>query len=129
MSQQDLLHNPDEVIEKAKNEDLVVDFVGRMGARPFFRYTPYRNKRGVKCNMWTCISVFPKFMPGENGHHDMVFNYPRIIEPDREDYPVYIFTDEWIWEKVNRCRGVKLQPVDETPFGGPLFEGWLYEEE
>jgi len=80
--------------------------------------------------MWTCISVYPKFMPGEEGFHDVVFSYPRVIEPDETDgYNVYLFTDEWLWDRIRHSFFVKLKSVEETPFDGPLFEGWIQEEE
>lgn len=122
-----LYTDPDEVLAIAKADDRVIDFKMRVGARPYLRHTPYRNARGVRCSMWSCISVFPKFVPGV-GTHDMVFGHPRIVEADESGFPVQTFTDEWAWREVNRARGVALRRVEDTPFGGPLFEGWIDED-
>lgn len=114
----ELYTDPDTVVERAKANDLVLDFVGRVGARPYIRYTPYENNRGVKVNMWSCISYTFKRMPERT-----ILSYPRIIEPDEcGDYNVRMFTDEWVKGMVQNSRGVELHPAEETPFSGSMME-------
>lgn len=119
----ELYTDPDEVIRLAKEDDMVIDFCGRWGARPYMKFTPYRNNRGVKIHMWSCISYMFKAMPGR-----ALLGRPKFVWPDEiEGYEVASFTDEWVWSRVFRSRGVVLIPVEESPFAGGVIGGWLDE--
>ena len=114
----DLYTDPDTVLEKAKTEDVVIDFVGRVGARPYMKYTPYENNRGTKVNMWSCISYTFKRMP-----HRTLLSHPTIVDPaECDDYNVRMFTDEWVWNQVRKSRGVELIPIEDSPFGSDFME-------
>lgn len=113
----------DAVVETAIEEGAVIDFAGRMGARPYFRYTPYWNHRGAKNPMWSCISYTHKAMPGRT-----MLGWPNIIDPSREPanewntYSPRYNSTEFIWAMVRRTRGVYLRTVEASPFPGTMFK-------
>lgn len=116
----------DQVVEqvKASHGDLVIDFESRIGARPFMRYTPYTNNRGVRVNMWSCMSVLGVPMPGKT----LLFRTTTVHPDDYDDgyEDIRMFTSEWVWRQVYHSRGVAIVPVEESPFDrdtGQWIEG------
>ena len=99
------------------NGDEVLVLSDRIGAKPYLRFTPYRNHRGVRVHMWSCISITGKVMPDRT----LLF-HPRIVDPARlDDYPLRMFTTEWVRQEARRSRLVEVEPLDETPFGGEMM--------
>jgi hypothetical protein len=94
--------------------DYAIRFPQRLGATPFFRYTPYHNNSGVRVNMWSARSITAKAMPDAT----LLFSNVNIIRPVEYDdsYPLRMFTTEWVWGHVFRSRAVDVLPVEETPF-------------
>lgn len=115
----------DAVVEKAMEEDLVIHFVGRVGASPYMRYTPYTNHRGATCHIWSCISLSFRAMPNRT-----MLTHPTIVEPYRrasgyaEGHNVRNFTTEWVWDEVRKSRYVYLRAPWASPFDGDLFQ-WM----
>lgn len=105
--------------------DLCIRIVGRIGAMPYFRPTPYRNHRGVLVRMWSCISQYPKAMPGRT----MLFGRRTVIWPDEsdEEYNVNMFTREWVWDQVWKSKRVEIVPAEESPFCTDWYN-WHWEE-
>jgi hypothetical protein len=113
-----------EIVDRAieSNGDLVLDHYSRIGARPFTRFTPYRNNRGVRIHHWTTISISLKVMPERT-----LIPQPTVVDPhDYDDYPLRYFSTPWIRRQVGHSRGVKLVPAEETPFAG---NAWDYRRE
>ena len=97
--------------------DLVLDFFGRIGARPFVRFTPYENNRGVRCHHWTILSIVARAMP----ERTLLFR-PVLIEAD-DSYPLRHFSTPWIRQMVRRDSCVQLVPAEHSPFAG---DAWVY---
>lgn len=114
----------DAVIETAIEEGAVIDFAGRIGARPYFRYTPYWNHRGALNPMWSCLSYTHKAMPGRT-----MLGWPNVIDPSREPanewntYTPRYHSTEFMWAMVRRANYVYLRTVEASPFPGDMF-GW-----
>lgn len=112
----------DAVIETAIEEDAAIDFAGRFGARPWFRYTPYWNHRGALNPMWSCISYTMKPLPGKS-----MLGWPNIINPSREPanewntYTPRYFSTAFMWAEVRKARAVYLRTLDASPFTGTMF--------
>lgn len=114
----------DRVIEKAQegNGEYAIALSSRIGATPFLRYTPYYNNRGVKVHMWSCRSITPKAMPGRT----LLLSDVNIIDPDEyDDYPLRMFTTEWVWHQVFRARIAEVLPVEDTPFGDANYGRYI----
>ncbi|ELZ05763.1 hypothetical protein [Natrialba aegyptia] len=104
----------DDLVDRAVDStgELVLDFPARVGARPFARFTPYENHRGVRVHHWTVLSMYLEPMPGRT-----LLSEPHIVRPhEHEDYPLRHFSTPWIRQMVRRSRVVELVPVEDTPF-------------
>lgn len=113
----------DAVIRTAIEEDAVIDFGGRGGARPYMRFTPWWNQRGARNPMWSCISYTMKPMPGRT-----MLGWPNIIEPSREPsnewgtYTPRYFSTEWVWAEVHKSTFVYLRTIEASPFTESMFK-------
>lgn len=111
------------LVDRAKETGEVIVFSSRIGATPYMKYTPYQTNRGVKVDMWSCISWIFKAMPGR-----ALLGRPVVVWPDEsDDYEVNRFTDEWVKGQVMHSRLIELQPPEETPFDGMALGGWIDE--
>lgn len=95
-----------------------------IGGMPWFRPTPYRNNDGVVVRMWSCISVYPKAVPG----HTMLFGRRSPIWPDERDgYNVNIFTREWVWAQLSKGTHVVVLRAEDSPFCTDWYD-WHWSE-
>lgn len=121
----------DEVVNRvaAAEGDLTIALVGRIGATPWLRPTPYRchakerQERGPMIRMWSCISQYPKAMPART----MLFGRRVFIWPDEGDYNVRMFTREWTWAQVRKALLVEVVPASESPWLTDWYN-WHWEE-
>ena len=92
----------------------------RIGANPLLRYTPYRNNRGTKVGMWSCISYYFEAMPEAT-----LLNSPHIVRPwEKDDWEINIITTPWVVHQLAKTPWAKLEvnPVEDSPFGGRMLE-------
>lgn len=113
----DVPHGPlgtaaDDAVDRAvaSGGDLVLAFTGRIGALPYFQFTPYVNNDGVRCHHWTCLSVTARAMPGRA----LLFR-PTLVEAD-EQYPVRHFSTEWVRAEARKSWSIAVFDADDTPF-------------
>lgn len=107
------------IVEDVKENGTVISLT-RVGANPMLRYTPYRNNRGTKVGMWSCISYYFDAMPERT-----LLNSPHIVRPWKlDDWEVNLITTPWVVNQVSKTRWGELDilPVDESPFGGRILE-------
>lgn len=94
-----------------------------VGATPWFRPTPYPNHRGVMVNMWSCISCFPKAVPGKT----LLFGRREPVWPDEhESYNVNMFTTEWLRAELRKVTHFEVRDADESPFKTDWYN-WNWE--
>jgi hypothetical protein len=109
----------DDLVDQAieSNGDLVLDFAGSVGARPFAQFTPYQNNSGVRCHHWTILSVWFEPMPER-----AMLAVPHRLRPGRnDDYPLRHFSTPWIRGIARDAQVLKLKPADATPFGAGAY--------
>lgn len=121
--------SPDlEVVDKAV--EMVADAEGdlcivmrNIGASPWFRPTPYVNNRGVLVKMWSCISTYPKAMPGKA----LLFGHRVPVWPDEHDgYNVRMFTKEWVRAELRKVTHFEVQEAEVSPFCTDWYD-WNWE--
>lgn len=116
----------DRVVERVADAegDLCIVFSGRVGATPWVRPTPYRNHRDVVVRMWSCISCYPKAVPGRT----MLFGRRSFVWPDeKDDWEINIITREWVWSEVRRSGFVDVMPAEESPWTTDWWD-WHWDE-
>lgn len=87
--------------------------IKNVGATPWLRPTPYPNNEGVLVHMWSCISCYPKAMPGRT----MLFGRRKPVWPDEHDgYNVRMFTTEWVRAELRKSTHFEVRKADESPF-------------
>lgn len=114
----------DNAVEKVANAegDLCI-VMHNIGGTPWFRPTPYENHRGVVVRMWSCISVYPKAMPGKT----LFFGRRAMIWPDEKDnYNVRMFTKEWVRAYMRRTRDFEVRKAEDSPYCSDWYN-WNWE--
>lgn len=114
----------DEIVETVADAegDLCIA-LKNVGATPWLRPTPYPNNRGVLVRMWSCISAYPKTMPGRT----MLFGHRVPVWPDEyDDYNVRMFTKEWVRAQVRKATHFEVRKAEESPFCTDWYD-WNWE--
>lgn len=114
----------DQAVEKVANADgdLCIA-LKNIGATPWLRPTPYPNNRGVMVRMWSCISVYPKAMPGKT----MLFGRRSPVWPDElDDYNVRMITKEWVRAELRKATHFEVHAAEESPFCTDWYD-WNWE--
>lgn len=94
-----------------------------VGATPWLRPTPYENHRGVLVKMWSCISVYPKAVPGRT----LLFGHRVPVWPDEsDDYHVRMFTKEWVRAQLRKTSHFEVRKAEESPFCTDWYD-WNWE--
>lgn len=94
-----------------------------VGATPWFRPTPYPNNDGVRVFMWSCISAYPKAVPGKT----MLFGRRTPIWPDEENgYNVNIFTTEWVRANLRKTTHFEIHEAEDSPYQTDWYN-WNWE--
>lgn len=107
-------------IAAAVKHDGSVLSLARIGANPMLRSTPYRNKRGVLIDMWSCISYYFEAMPDAT-----ILNSPHIVRPWKlEDWEINLISTPWVVNQISKTAWgrMDIMPVEDSPFGGTICE-------
>lgn len=107
----------DELIELAIDRAGVLRLTHRIGAVPYFKYTPYRNNRGVIVDNWSCMSMKFVGLPGKT-----IRSEPTIVRPADTDMPWRHLSTPAVRSVCRRSRAVSLCAPTTTPFAGRCFE-------
>ncbi len=97
--------------------------MNNIGAKPWLRPTPYPNQRGVTVRMWSCISCYPKAMPGRT----MLFGRRVPVWPDEsDDYNVRMFTKEWVRAQLRKVTHFEIHEAEDSPYCTDWYD-WNWE--
>ncbi len=99
------------------DDEVILAFTGRIGATPYFRFTPYHNNDGVRVHHWTCLSVTARAMPGRA----LLFRPVLIEASDSDDYPLRHFSTEWVRGEARKARSLTLFDAADTPFANGAY--------
>lgn len=108
-----------QLVREAKRTGDVIALT-RVGAKPYLRFTPYENNRGVRVNMWSCISYYFERMPERT-----LLNHAHIVYPwKKDDWEINQIHTPWVVRQVAKTwePRVEVLPVEESPFGSEILK-------
>lgn len=105
------------IVQEAKAEDKVVS-ISNVGANPHLRYTPYRNHRGVVCDLWSIVTLSFKAMPGRT-----LLTRPTVVWPD-EEWEINYPTTEWLVAEIHNRHPAKINLLDPDESPTRVMGGW-----